>query len=525
VFQINGGEEIVYRRRDDDGVWRGQTISESNNINSQSASIASDGGANLFVAWDENVSGHDIYFRASFDGGYSWSSNKINLSQSSELSRYPNVHWSAAARRAIIVWEDAHGSRDGQTEIWERQFDPVTKETTFADQISHFNGRSQWPTVGSGGTKADIAWMDEPTSKGNFQVYSVEGTTGTPPCEGSLLLNGGAVSTRDRTLSGTIKPAGGCVPDQMQVSLDTPVTTTTPKIAYNASIPLQTVPDVGCVHRVYVRLFKGGVGGNTFFDDIQVDSSVDASVRMLNPHMFGLPSTGGAPGAQDGDPRYTRDQEFYLTINELGECTGLQNYRVQSGPTAPIPEAGFADTVALPGGTTPAARGVNVTVTDKIGNSLNYQSIMIFDSGQPTLTTSSNPTVTMPLSTTDIIVPLSFENIRVNDAIYGDAENLDPGKQFWGAWIAVSRTPTAPATTNLARWSPVQVLQPNSDFTINFSLFSGLDTQSKTPGDYYVFVKFLDGAGNFTSNTIGSAKITLQSGFTRPLQYMPFAHR
>jgi hypothetical protein len=524
VFTTDGNRDITYRRRDDDGGWRGQGISESGNINSQSASIASDGGTNLFVAWDENVGGHDIFFRASFDGGFSWSSNKINMSGSGELSRYPNVSWSPSAKRAIIVWEDAHGSRDKNTEIWERQFDPVSKETTFADQITHFNKRSQWPTVGSGGPKADIVWLDE--AVGEFQVWSLEGDAGEVGCEGSLVLNGGAASTRDRTLSGTITSAGGCVPNQMQISLDTPVTDATPKIAYNASIPLQTVPEGGCVHTVYARLFKNGVGGNIFSDNIQVDSTVDASVRMINPHMIGLPTSGGAPGAQHGDPRYTRDQQFYLTINETGECLGLQNYTVQGGSPVAIPEAGFADTVALPGGPTPPARNVNVAVTDKINNSQNFQTSLIFDSGAPTLVTTGNPTVTTPLSTTNIIVPLSFDNITINDAVYGtQGENLDQGKRFWGVWIAVSRTTTAPPTTDLTRWAPVEVLNPDSTFTINWSLFSGLDNQSKTAGDYYVFVKFLDGAGNFTTGTIESAKITLESGFTRPTQFVPFAHR
>jgi hypothetical protein len=276
---------------------------------------------------------------------------------------------------------------------------------------------------------------------------------------------------------------------------------------------------------VFARLFKSGVGGQVFSDNIQVDSTVDASVRMTNPHLFGQPNTGGAPGAQHGDPRYTRDQEFYLTISGTGECMGLQNYTVQGGSTGAIPEAGFADTVPLPSGSTPE-RNITVAVTDKINNSQNFQTSLVFDAGAPTLSNSGNPTVTMPLTTTNIIVPLSFDNITVNDAVYGtQGENLDQGKRFWGVWVAVSRTPTAPPTTDLARWAPVEVLNPDSTFTINWSLFSGLDTQSKTIGDYYVFVKFLDGAGNFTTGTIESAKITLESGFTKPMQYVPFAHR
>jgi hypothetical protein len=527
AFQHNAskGAEIYYARLEGN-TWVNQNISASGNVPSQNATITSDGGNNIFIAWDENVANvnHEIYFRASSDGGQTWSLNTINMSAgSSGISTSPALTWSPKAQRALLVWQDEQGGSPARPEIWERQFSPVSLDTTFADRISHFNLRSMWPVISAGTNRADIVWQDEIQTY--FQVWDMVGRIGgSTGCEGSLVLNGGAVATRDRTLSGTITPANACVPDQMQISLDAHVTDATPKIVYNASIPLQTVPEGGCGHTVYARLFKSGVGGKEFSDSIQVDSTVDASVRMTNPHMIGLPTTGGAPGAQHGDPRYTRDQQFYLAINQTGECLGLQNYAVQGGSNGAIPEAGFADTVPLPSGSTPE-RNVTVAVTDKINNSQNFQATLIFDAGAPTLDTSDNPAVTAPVSTTNIIVPLSFDNITVNDTIYGDQENLDPGKQFWGVWIAVSRTTTPPPTTDLTRWVPVEVLNPDSTFTINWSLFSGLDSQSKTAGDYYVFVKFLDGAGNFTTGTIESAKITLESGFSRPTQYVPFAHR
>jgi hypothetical protein len=520
------GSEIYYARLEG-STWVNQNISSSNNASSQNTTISSDGDKRIFIAWDENVdnANHEIYFRASFDGGLSWS-NAINMSNgSSGISTAPNLVWSPTAQRAYVVWQDEQGGATGDPEIWEREFSPVSLDTTFADQVSHFSRRSMWPTVGAGTRRADVVWQDEVDTY--FQVWDWAGEIiGSAGCDGSLVLNGGVASTRDRTLSGTITPANSCVPDQMQISLDTPVTDATPKVAYSTSIPPVTVPAGGCVHTVYVRLFKNGGGGKPFSDNIQVDSTVDASVRMSNPHMIGLPTSGGAPGAQDGDPRYTRDLAFYLGIGDAGECSGLLNFSVQGGSSGAIPAGGFAATVPLPGPSTPPARDVNVTVTDKIGNSQNYQTSLIFDSGPPTLVTANNPTVTAPLSATNIIVPLSFDNITVNDAIYGtQGENLNQGKRFWGVWIANSRTPTPPATADLAKWIPVEVRTPDSTFSINWSLFGGLDSQAKTAGDYYVFVKFLDGAGNPTTATIETAKITLQSGFTRPTLDVPVIRR
>jgi hypothetical protein len=520
------GSEIYYSRLEG-GTWVNQNISNSGNA-SQNATIASDGGNNIFIAWDENDGNvnHEIFFRASFDGGLSWTANAINMSAGSGgISTAPALTWSSKSKRAIVVWQDEQGGSPANPEIWERQFSPVSLDTTFADRISHFSRRSMWPTVGAGVNRADIVWQDE--NREYFQAWDTAGeVVGAAGCDGSLVLNGGVASTRDRTLSGTITPANNCVPDQMQVSLDTPVTDATPKVAYSASLPPQTVPEGGCVHRVYVRLFKGGGGGKEFSDDIQVDSTVDASVRITNPHLNGQAVTGGAPGAQDGDPRYTRDLEFYLGINDAGECTGLQNYSVQGGTNGAIPEGGFADSVTLPGGSTPAQRDVNVTITDKIGNSQNFQESLIFDSDVPTLVNSANPAVTGPVSTTNIIVSLTFENIRVNDDTYGTfGENLDQGERFWGVWIANSRTPTPPPTTDLTKWSPVEVPTHASDFTINWSLLGGLGNQTNPTGDYYIFVKFLDGAGNPTTATIEVEPITLQSGFDRPTLYLPSIHK
>ena len=114
----------------------------------------------------------------------------------------------------------------------------------------------------------------------------------------------------------------------------------------------------------------------------------------------------------------------------------------------------------------------------------------------------------------------------MSDNLYGQqGEGLPSGRQFWGVWIANSRTPTAP--TDPARWSPVEVPTHASDFTIDWSLFGGLGNQANPAVDYYVFVRFLDGAGNPTreADIIETGMITLESGFTRPTLYLPSMHK
>jgi hypothetical protein len=69
----------------------------------------------------------------------------------------------------------------------------------------------------------------------------------------------------------------------------------------------------------------------------------------------------------------------------------------------------------------------------------------------------------------------------------------------------------------------VRVATPNSSFSVRWSLFSGLGYTSdlaNKPGDYYVFVRFLDGAGNPSSGSL-KLKVTLEPGYTLPSQRLP----
>src|SRR5262245_36485874 len=99
-----GGVGEIYYARLEGGQWLNQNITNTG-VSSLNPSLASDGGSNLFLAWDENVGGHDIFFKASFDGGLNWSTS-INLSNNSGLSTYPFVGWSSTSQRAYVVWHD-----------------------------------------------------------------------------------------------------------------------------------------------------------------------------------------------------------------------------------------------------------------------------------------------------------------------------------------------------------------------------------------------------------------------------------
>jgi hypothetical protein len=92
-------------------------------------------------------------------------------------------------------------------------------------------------------------------------------------------------------------------------------------------------------------------------------------------------------------------------------------------------------------------------------------------------------------------------------------------------WIANSRTDVGAEDPNL-NWYPVRVTQSGSDFSLKWSLFSGLNygTAADKTGDYYTYVRFLDGAGNPSVAAL-KLKTTLQSGYTFPSLSLPFIAR
>jgi hypothetical protein len=534
IFQNNS--EIYYRRLDGDGQWRGDNISVSPKYNSANASIASDGISKLFVAWDEGVNGHDIEFRTSFDGGHSWS-NIVSFSNGPQLATSPYVSWSDAAKRAFVVWQDGAGSGDSRGEIWEREFDPQTLDTTFADQISHFNGRSLWPTIGTGSKRADIVWMDEANkSSGFFQVWNWGGAlidaTPITGCNGTLKLDGvtidGVKATDTMTLTGTITPEAGCVPDKMQVSLNEPITDATPMLTYSPNLPPLLADEGLCAQTVYVRLFRSGAGAQAFSDSITVDTSVDAIVHVSNPHLLSLPAFPDTPkpGASDGDPNYTREPKFFLGINDAGDCTGLTTFNIPSVGSGAITDGSYTNWLDLPNVTTAGSKPFIVNVNDKIGHTTPFPQSIVYDPNPPVLDSTANPTATSLLSTTSILVPLAFDKIHVTDDQYGPREGLPADAEFWGVEMANSTTVVTPDNPGL-KWFPVQVPNASNTFTVTWDLLSGLSSPpaQNTGGDVYTYARFIDGAGNVSTGAIVVRRIRLEPNYTLPTQYLPIVRK
>lgn len=259
------------------------------------------------------------------------------------------------------------------------------------------------------------------------------------------------------------------------------------------------------------------------------DGVVEGTATVRNPF---TPSSAALPpdiasvaGAPIGDPRYTRVPLITLDVTSQDDCTDLKSVGVGKNADSIetnylIDESGFSGVVPMPdfGNLRDGPVPVTVQLRDGAGNRRDFTFTMIFDEGKPVLDTG-NPGDIVPSANPrgDIMQNLSFQNINVSDITYG-------GRGFWGVWIANSRDPVAnPATSDDLTWTALRAPGSGRSFTISdWSLATGLAAGEVTPGTYYVYVRFLDGAGNPTDSAIS---VTLTSNVERPGTYLPLVRR
>jgi hypothetical protein len=386
-----------------------------------------------------------------------------------------------------------------------------------------------------------------------YQQFSGEGGSGA---SATPSLDGGAIATRNSVVTVNFSNVTGS-PDGVRYHWDAAPTDADPWVAFtnpliNVPGPTGVTTDACQTHTLYTQVRKGTTAGSVAQDSEIFDIGVQASVNILNRHLTGLPTvyglnvqdvyTGpGGNGASDGDPNYTRERSFFLGINGNADCSGLSTFNVTGSDNGPITNNIYANTPALPGGIAFGPHDINVEVKDKLGNTTTEQKTLIYDPANTDATGTQTNTLGLPVlgsggsvtadNANSIIQSLSFQGISVTDNLYGQQPNLPQlaaGKQFWGVWIANTTSPSTTVDSANLNWYPVRVPTPDSSFTVKWNLFTGLgfttDLRNK-PGDYYVFVRFLDGAGNASTESLPRLKVTLEAGYDIPTMRLPAVAR
>jgi hypothetical protein len=476
---------IYYTERQPDGSWPISRLARGNAYGT--VGIATDGGSNLHIFWSSNISGDwDLWYAFKPAGG----------------------DWQGPIRAPINASILANPS--GAATLGDRAYGHAV--------VEQFDGSG---------------------SVLRYQQFSGDiNLLGATP-----VLDGGATSTRNnRVTVGFANVVGG--PDSLRYHWDAPPTDADAWVPFANPLtidgPAGVSPEACASHLLYTQVRRGATVAQAPGQDGEIfDTGVQAQALALNPNLAMLPGPAnaapaapGTAGASDGDSRYTRDPRFYLSINGLADCSQLKEFTVAGVTPSAVPIGApgiYNGYFALPGGTSAGPRTIDVQASDQLGNTWAWSFSMIYDpptgSGLPVLKSGGKLQAD---NINSVLRTLTFQSISVNDNLYGQSgENLSAGKQFWGVAIANTTSPTVTVDDPSLKWAPIRVAAPNSSFSVQWSLFSGLGYTSdlaNKPGDDYVFVRFLDGAGNPSAGSL-KLQVTLEPGDALPSQRLPVQAR
>jgi hypothetical protein len=359
----------------------------------------------------------------------------------------------------------------------------------------------------------------------------------TDPLGGQLTLDTSTASSTSNQVIVRFASVTG-IPDSVRYQWDAPPTNPTPWVPFAPQLTISGPPGAGaaaCETRTLFAQLKQATQVSPVLQGAGVfDANVQAGVLALNPNMAGLPrGQGSTAGAGGGAADYTRERQFFLNINGQADCSHLKEYHVAGGAAVPISGDAYYGPIALPGDAAPGDKAFDVQVLDRRGNQKTWSFTLTYDPANTDTTGAKPNTAGLPVlasggsvvsdTAKSIIQALSFQGINVTDNLYGRKEGLPAGKQFWGVLMANTISPTVSADDPALKWYPVQVGAPDHDFSVTWDVFSGLgyttDLRNR-PGDYYVFIRFLDGAGNASLRSL-KLKVTLEPGYEIPTLDLP----
>jgi hypothetical protein len=536
-------KRIYSTRKVGAGGWEAPRVRQSNS-GGGFPELVTDFQSKVYGVWqvDSSTYFYEPYFSRSLDNGANWTTPEVVGSKTADIGEVPAIARTPSGKIAVL-WEDQYRTSDDKRDIFARISEDDGAHWSGVKDISPSSGFSRNVSAAANDAGFQAVWHDE--RRGSYQIYfstyPVSGG-GPPPVSATPVLDNGLPTTRNSVVTLSFTNIVGS-PDSVRYHWDTAPTDADPWVPFTSPITVQgptgVTPNACQPHALYTQVRRGTVLGTVAQDSELFDIGVQAEVNILNPHLAGLPATGS--GASDGDPNYTRERSFYLRVSGFADCSGLSTFAVTGSASGTIPNNFYASATALPGSSTPGAHDISVAVTDALGNANSYSKTLIYDPANTDTTGTQTNTLGLPVlasggsATADkansIIRSLSFDNIRVNDNLYGQQPNLPQlpsGEQFWGVSIANTTSPTTTVDDPNLNWYAVRVPEPTSSFTITWDIFTGLNVPyanlRNQPGNYYMFVRFLDGAGNPSARSI-KATATITDGYDVPTLRLPIQVR
>lgn len=545
------------------GTFRGEIrIADWNGSSFTKSSVTTDGGDNgccydadpaiaigsgntIHLAWRKLVGSNWTIIYANRPAGQGWQNFTPISATDGDVKYSPAIGIDTNAT-VYITFSNPPSSSRSRKEVMYSKAPGAAWDGPLALGKGPWDSRS---AVVGGSGEAHVLYQKEVTQDHDEIIYNR--VQFAPALGATPVIENGTARTSKGTVSVGFTNVAGA-PDGVRFHWDAPPTDADTWATFTNPIlvprPASVRAEACETHALYVQLRKGAATSTVAQASETFDIGVQASVDILNRHMSGLPMslglstrdvyTGpGGNGASDGDASYTRERSFYLGISGQTDCSGLNSFSIAGSESGTITNNSYSRAPALPGGIAPGPHDISVAVTDTLGNVKIWQKTLIYDPANTDITGSQTNTLGLPVlasggsasadSTNSIIRTLSFQNISVNDNLYGKQAGLPQladGKQFWGVWIANTTSSSVTADDPSLNWYPVRVATPNSSFTVTWDIFSGLGFSSdlgNKPGDYYVFVRFLDGAGNPSTAALPKIKVTLTAGYDIPTVQLP----
>ncbi len=528
----------------------------------------------VYVSFSRNVSGggYTLQIARGRNNGTAWSGDDdIDIRINSSLWPLEN---GLEVRTGEVTTVSAHlsDSLDGTQAMYAQTTNFDTGDRGPWVLLSNAKNNS-FPASGAGASVMAAVFNTQGLDLISYNLTAL-GPVVEPNPEGTLVLDGGAVTAADSTVDATFndlsRPANTLQYrlSESQDGLGGATYTDLPDNA-TAQIELQapTGGEVSCVERTVYGQLKSRTGNaesGVLQDSISFDPGVDAFVVAENPYannnfsfvQSAVQNDAGGGGAFDGDPRYTRDPFFFSRVlADSGECSGISSVQVRDANDPDIessyrPVDANGDIVPIFGYSGEGTYSMEFVITDGAGNQKRSQRSMIVDTQAPVVANATDVGVQtldkdlQPVSRIepdqdpnfspeeDLLIELELDSLQISDNLYGT--NGEP-LPFWGVWVANSAQPISPnddVALDALTWFPVEVQDASAQtyqtefslLLLNWSLATGLNPllfQDNTDTTVYTCVRVLDGAGNPSDETVCTNGVEVDNLVRVPGVHLP----
>ncbi|KAB8141128.1 hypothetical protein F8S13_20190 [Chloroflexia bacterium SDU3-3] len=529
-YMRSGGDdkgEIKYADWNGSGFTVGKLTNDGSTLADQDPVITTDGTGVLHIAWRKSLGTDWAIMHARRAPGAGWT-DITQIAQTAGNAGYaPAI--TADATGAIYVSYSTFYNGSNRRIVMVSKLPNEASWTSQNITSGDWDTRTALTSTASGTRFAHLAFQQEHRSQDDGEiVYNRLNFGSAAGISADPVIENDAASTKNTSLSVSFSNVTGD-PTQVRWKWDAAPTDSSSDsngwqtFANPLTVSLPSSAASTCRTFTLFTQVKNDTmtEASAKSDHIIYDGAIQATVNVINPHLDQLTSRF-QQGAMNGDSQFTRETTVKVAINNAGDCAGLSTFRIGSNAqeswpasTTAVQRLQIVDPLIL------GRQSSVVTITDALANSSNVDISYYYDprtideqlnAGGPAYTAGS-----LTLSGENAInQTLSFSGVDVSDAIYQSITN----KPFWGVWVAASKTQYTEEETNTdsspLRWTPIQVASPGASFSVDFSLASGQGGTSLTDyaGTYYVYVKFLDGAGNPSTKTLISDPVTLTSGYS-----------